>query len=66
MSRLEVERPKNPPEDEKPSEDKNPREDKLSEAKMALQRAIDLNAEGDPFCRDAVADPRKLRPHKGR
>ncbi|MCK2054197.1 hypothetical protein [Methylobacterium sp. 37f] len=45
---------------------KNPREDKLSEAKMALQRAIDLNAEGDPSCRDAVADPRKLMPHKGR
>lgn len=33
---------------------------------MALQRAIDLNAEGDPSCRDAGADPRKLRPHKGR
>jgi hypothetical protein len=38
-------------------------EDKVSQAKMALQRAIDLNAKGDQGCTNAVNDTRNLIPH---
>jgi hypothetical protein len=37
-------------------------EDKASQAKMALQRAIDLNAKGDRGCADAVNQARQLMP----
>jgi len=34
--------------------------DKVSQAKSALQRAVDLNAKGDKSCMDAVNDARNL------
>lgn len=37
-------------------------EDKVSQAKMALQRAIDLNAKGDGGCTNAVKEARQLMP----
>ncbi|GJD95556.1 hypothetical protein [Methylobacterium iners] len=37
-------------------------EDKASQAKMALQRAIDLNAKGDGGCANAVKEARGLMP----
>ena len=37
-------------------------EDKVSQAKMALQRAVDLNAKGDKGCSTAVTDARQLMP----
>lgn len=37
--------------------------DKVSQAKMALQRAVDLNAKGDKACMDAIRDARNLMPH---
>jgi hypothetical protein len=40
-------------------------EDKVSQAKTALQRAVDLNAKGDQSCRDAVKQARDLLPQKG-
>jgi hypothetical protein len=39
-------------------------EDKVSQAKTALQRAVDLNAKGDQGCRDAVKEARNLLPQK--
>ncbi|MGH1574302.1 hypothetical protein ACRAWG_31230 [Methylobacterium sp. P31] len=39
-------------------------EDKVSQAKMALQRAVDLNAKGDQSCRDAVKEARNLLPQQ--
>ncbi|GJE45979.1 hypothetical protein [Methylobacterium soli] len=39
-------------------------EDKVSQAKMALQRAVDLNAKGDQGCRDAVQQTQKLMPQQ--
>jgi hypothetical protein len=36
--------------------------DKTSQAKMALQRAVDLNAKGDKSCMSAVNDARNLMP----
>jgi hypothetical protein len=42
-------------------------EDKVSQAKTAVQRAVDLNAKGDQSCRDAVKEARNLLPqHQGR
>jgi len=41
-------------------------EDKVSQAKSALQRAVDLNAKGDQSCRDAVQEARNLLPQSGR
>ena len=41
-------------------------EDKVSQAKMALQRAVDLNAKGDQGCRDAVKQAQGLMPQQGR
>lgn len=41
-------------------------EDKVSQAKTALQRAVDLNAKGDQSCRDAVQEARNLLPKSGR
>ncbi|ACS41730.1 conserved hypothetical protein [Methylorubrum extorquens AM1] len=41
-------------------------EDKVSQAKMALQRAVDLNAKGDKSCTDAVRQARELAPQKDR
>jgi hypothetical protein len=38
-------------------------EDKVSQAKAAVQRAVDLNAKGDQSCRDAVKEARSLLPH---
>ncbi|MBV9748203.1 MAG: hypothetical protein JO157_05265 [Acetobacteraceae bacterium] len=38
--------------------------DKVSQAKMALQRAVDLNAKGDASCMGAINDARNLM--KGR
>lgn len=38
-------------------------EDKVSLAKSALQRAIDLNAKGDRGCSAAVDEARRLTPH---
>lgn len=40
-------------------------EDKTSQAKMALQRAVDLNAKGDQGCREAVTQAQNLMPQKG-
>jgi hypothetical protein len=40
-------------------------EDKVSQAKAALQRAVDLNAKGDQSCRDAIKEARNLLPQKG-
>ena len=40
-------------------------EDKVSQAKTAVQRAVDLNARGDRSCRDAVQEARNLLPQKG-
>ena len=40
-------------------------EDKVSQAKTAVQRAVDLNAKGDQSCRDAVKEARNLIPQKG-
>ena len=40
------------------------KEDKVSQAKMALQRAVDLNAKGDQSCRDAVKQAQNLLPQK--
>ena len=37
-------------------------EDKTSQAKMALQRAVDLNAKGDGSCREAVKQAQDLMP----
>ena len=37
-------------------------EDKVSEAKMSLQKAIDLNAQGDSGCKVAVTRTRSLMP----
>ena len=37
-------------------------EDKVSQAKMALQRAVDLNAKGDKGCSTAVNEARQLMP----
>lgn len=37
-------------------------EDKVSQAKMALQRAIDLNAKGDRGCSTALNEARELMP----
>lgn len=39
-------------------------EDKVSQAKGALQRAVDLNARGDQSCRDAVKEARNLLPQQ--
>jgi hypothetical protein len=39
-------------------------EDKVSQAKAALQRAVDLNAKGDQSCRDAVKQARDLLPQQ--
>ena len=39
-------------------------EDRISQAKTALQRATDLNAKGDPSCRDAVQQARSLMPQR--
>ena len=39
-------------------------EDKVSQAKMALQRAIDLNAKGDRGCATVVNEARELMPQK--
>jgi hypothetical protein len=39
-------------------------EDKVSQAKTALQRAVDLNAKGDRSCRDAVKEARNLLPQQ--
>lgn len=41
-------------------------EDKVSQAKMVLQRAVDLNAKGDGACADAVRQARDLAPQQGR
>ena len=41
-------------------------EDKVSQAKMALQRAVDLNARGDQGCREAVKQAQELTPQHGR
>ncbi|WCS24542.1 hypothetical protein LOK46_26000 [Methylobacterium sp. NMS14P] len=41
-------------------------EDKVSQAKTALQRAVDLNAKGDQSCRDAVQEARNLLPKSDR
>jgi hypothetical protein len=41
-------------------------EDKVSQAKMALQRAVDLNAKGDQGCAEAVRQARDLAPQQGR
>ncbi len=41
-------------------------EDKVSQAKTALQRAVDLNAKGDQDCRDAVQEARNLLPKSDR
>jgi hypothetical protein len=41
-------------------------EDKVSQAKMALQRATDLNAKGDQSCREALQQAQKLMPEQGR
>lgn len=41
-------------------------EDKVSQAKSALQRAVDLNAKGDQGCREAVKQTQALIPHQGR
>ncbi|MBX9660245.1 MAG: hypothetical protein K2X00_16920 [Nitrospiraceae bacterium] len=41
-------------------------EDKVSQAKMALQRATDLNAKGDQSCREALPQAQKLMPQQGR
>ncbi|GJD96119.1 hypothetical protein [Methylobacterium iners] len=40
-------------------------EDKASQAKMALQRAIDLNAKGDQGCATVVKEARELMPKQG-
>ncbi|MGA4555659.1 hypothetical protein [Methylorubrum aminovorans] len=39
-------------------------EDKVSQAKMALQRAVDLNAKGDQGCREAVKQAQSLMPQQ--
>lgn len=39
-------------------------EDKVSQAKTALQRAVDLNAKGDQSCRDAVKEARNPLPQQ--
>lgn len=39
-------------------------EDKVSQAKMALQRAVDLNAKGDKGCSTAINDARQLMPQQ--
>ncbi|GJD66073.1 hypothetical protein MPEAHAMD_6269 [Methylobacterium frigidaeris] len=39
-------------------------EDRASQAKMALQRAVDLNAKGDRSCADAVKQARGLMPSR--
>ena len=39
-------------------------EDKVSQAKAAVQRAVDLNAKGDQSCRDAVKEARNLLPQQ--
>ncbi len=36
-------------------------EDRVSQAKTALQRAVDLNAKGDRACADAVKDAQRLK-----
>jgi hypothetical protein len=36
-------------------------EDRVSQAKMVLQRAVDLNAKGDRACADAVQEARRLK-----
>jgi hypothetical protein len=41
-------------------------EDKVSQAKAAVQRAVDLNAKGDQSCRDAVKEARDLLPQQQR
>ncbi|MCG5248452.1 hypothetical protein [Methylorubrum extorquens] len=41
-------------------------EDKVSQAKMALQKAVDLNAKGDQSCREAVKQAQNLMPQQGR
>jgi len=41
-------------------------EDKVSQAKSAMQRAVDLNAKGDQSCRDAVKEARNLLPQQSR
>jgi hypothetical protein len=41
-------------------------EDKVSQAKMALQRATDLNAKGDQSCREVLQQAQKLMPQQGR
>lgn len=39
-------------------------ENKVSQAKAALQRATDLNANGDKTCAKAVSEARNLMPHQ--
>jgi hypothetical protein len=39
-------------------------EDKVSQAKTALQRAVDLNAKGDKGCSTAVNEARQLMPQR--
>lgn len=51
--------------DAKASSDRSS-EDKVSQAKMALQRAVDLNAKGDQGCREAVKQAQGLMPGQGR
>jgi hypothetical protein len=41
-------------------------EDKVSQAKSALQRAVDLNAKGDQGCREAVKQAQNLMPQQSR
>ncbi|MBP1178884.1 hypothetical protein [Methylobacterium sp. PvR107] len=41
-------------------------ENKISQAEMALQRAVDLNTRGDQGCREAVKQAQKLTPQRGR
>lgn len=41
-------------------------EDKVSQAKMALQRAVDLNARGDRACADSIKQAQDLAPQQGR
>lgn len=41
-------------------------EDRVSQAKSALQRAVDLNAKGDAGCSEAVRQARELAPQQGR
>lgn len=41
-------------------------EDTVSQAKMALERAVDLSAKGEQSCRDAVEEAQDPAPQQGR